>query len=115
MSKAFKYGDIFFVDFDPSVGHEFQKKRPAIIVQSNETLNKTNLTTVVALTSNIKGKQPDDFLINKNSKNRLYIDSLVKVQAIHSFDESRFIKKIGEVDSDMMNKIAVYLRRHFAL
>ena len=115
MRKTFKYGDIFLVDFEPSVGHEFKKKRPAIIIQSNETIETTNLITVIALTSNTKGKQSDDILVKKDSKNKLYLDSIVKVQAIHAFDKSRFAKKIGIAGEDTMGEISLYLRKHFGL
>ena len=40
------YGDIFLVDFDPSTGHEFQKMRPAIVIESDEQIKKSNLMSV---------------------------------------------------------------------
>lgn len=61
MKFYFQYGEIYLVDFDPSVGHEFKKQRPAIIIQSNETIKKTNLITVMGLTSNVKGKRDIDW------------------------------------------------------
>lgn len=115
MSRVFKHGEIHLVDFDPSVGHEFQKCRPAIIIQSNETIKKTNLITIMALTSNIKGKTCDDILIKKNDKNSLSIDSVIKVQTIHAFDKSRFIKFFGETSEEILRQIKTYLKKHFDL
>ena len=113
MIAHFKQWDIFLVNFDPSVGHEYQKERPAIIIQSDRQLQKTSLITVMPLTSQISNRKPDDILIHKNPKNKLFSDSLIKVHFITSFDRTRFIKKIGEVDKDTMVKIKNYLKLHF--
>ena len=115
MKGNFYYGAIWIVDFDPSVGHEYQKQRPAIIIQSDEKIKKTNLITVMALTSNIKGKREDDILIKKDHQNNLFSDSIAKVQAIHAFDKSRFLKKMGEANNETMKAIAEYLKQHFSL
>lgn len=115
MSFNFKLGEIYLVDFDPSVGHEFKKQRPAIIIQSDNTLMKSNLVTVLALTSNIQNKLNNDILIKKNSKNKLFADSIIKVHTLHSFDKSRFIKKIGEANASTVSSIKSYLKNHFDL
>lgn len=41
-------GEIWIVEFDPSVGHEYQKTRPAIIITSNKKINwlKENLPEI---------------------------------------------------------------------
>ncbi len=110
-----KHGDIYLVDFNPSVGHEFQKERPAIVIQSDETLKSSNLITVMPLTSNLKNKRADDLLIKKSKKNSLFSDSIVKVEAIHAFDHFRFIRKIGEAESEIMDEIGNYLKKHFSI
>ncbi len=106
-------GDIYLVDFDPSVGREFQKQRPALVIQSNKTLNNASLITVMALTSNTKNKQNDDILVLRNDKNNLFCDSLVKVQAIHAFDRQRFVNKIGKVDLGVLTSVKCYIQKHF--
>ena len=107
----FEYGDIFIVDFDPSVGHEYQKIRPAIIVQSNSSLKNSSLITIVPITSNPK----NGIIISKNSKNGLYKDSAVKVNCITSFDKSRLLRKIGVAQKDVMKKIAEDLKLYLGL
>lgn len=42
-----KQGEIFYLDFDPSKGHEEKKKRPAIVL-SNDVVFKTSGMTIVA-------------------------------------------------------------------
>jgi len=110
-----KFGDIFLADFDPSLGHEFQSKRPAIIIQSDGKLAISNLVTVIPLTANKRNKMVDDIDITPDSRNYLPLDSLVKVYDIVSFDYSRFIKKIGVANNEIMDKIKIYLKKHFGI
>lgn len=50
-------GDIFFVDFDPSLGHEQKNRRPAIAL-SNDLVAKTSNMTIVAPISSTKRSFP---------------------------------------------------------
>lgn len=115
MAGKIEYGDIYLVGFAPSVGHEFQGDRPAVVIQSNEQLAKINLATVMPLTSKVAKAHKDDILIKRDAMNRLYCDSLIKAHNIESFDHSRFIAKIGKLNDQDMGKIRQYLKRHFGL
>jgi mRNA interferase MazF len=115
MKTQFKTGTIFLVDFDPSIGHEYKKIRPAIIVQSEKTIKIGSLITVMPITSQTEKAQEEDVLLKKSSTNGLFADSIVKLACIHSFDEKRFLKKIGEGSDELMESIAHYLRLHFNL
>lgn len=108
-----EFGDIVWVNFDPSIGHEFQNKRPAVVVQSNEQLKKSNLVTIIPLTSNTKDIAPDDIIITVDSYNNLRTDSVAKVYCITSFDYSRFDKKIGKINTDISVVIRAYFKKHF--
>ncbi len=110
-----RYGEICLVDFEPSVGHEYQKQRPAIVIQSDRQLKASNLVTVMPLTSQVLKKHQDDILVRKDSKNLLFVDSLIKVHCITSFDKSRFIKKIGNLGPTTLEQIKQYLYHHFSL
>jgi mRNA interferase MazF len=110
-----RQGEIFLVNFTPSTGHEYQGKRPALVVQSNNTLKFSNLITVMPFTSNIKNKIKDDILVKKNQVNNLYVDSVLKVYCLMSLDYSRFAKKIGETGADLLAEVKLYLKKHFAI
>lgn len=109
----FNTRDIFLVNFDPSVGHEYKKIRPAVIIQSDETIKNTALITIMPITSQMTNRQKEDIKVEKKATNGLRADSLVKVGCIHSFDKQRFLKKIGVVPEEAMAKIIAYLRIHF--
>jgi len=110
-----KTGQLYLVNFDPSIGHEFQGKRPAVVIQANNFIKKSNLITILPLTSNLNNKLPADILLKKDHENKLFNDSIIKVFYICSFDHSRFISSIGKVNNDNILKIKKYLKKHFEL
>ena len=108
-------GEIYLVNFDPSVGHEYKKVRPAVIIQSKSICDISSLVTVMPISSKIETWEDPDVFIAKDSKNRLANDSIIRVRQISSFDKQRFIKRIGEVNSPVLRKIRGHLRKHFQL
>ncbi len=110
-----QYGDIFLVNFDPSIGHEYQKQRPAVVIQSQKQLGQSNLITIMPLTSQMHKKHGDDILVRTTQLNRLFADSLIKTHMIASFDRNRFVKKIGCLEKSHLSAIKIYLQRHFDL
>jgi len=110
-----KYGEIYLVDFDKSVGHEYHGKRPALIIQSDKQLKRTNMISVMPLTSQMNNPHDDDIAISRDEENRLFGKSLIKVHQIKSFDRDRFIKKIGKAKPEILEKVKNYLRIHFGI
>jgi mRNA interferase MazF len=110
-----KFGDIYLVNCDPSVGHEYRKVRPGVVIQMEEINKISPVITVMPISSQVEKFTSSDVFVEQDRKNRLAKDSIVRVQHISSFDRSRFIKKIGEVNSPVTRKIRGYLRKHFGL
>jgi mRNA interferase MazF len=50
-------GEIYLVAFDPTIGHEIQKTRPALIIQ-NDISNEHSPITIVAAISSQFGTPP---------------------------------------------------------
>ncbi len=107
------YGHIYLVNFDPSTGHEFQKCRPALVVESDMQIKKSNLITVIPITSNISNCLQDDLLVGKTKENRLFTDSILKVHSIVSFDPQCFVKRIGTMEEKVLKDVKLYLKLHF--
>lgn len=110
-----KQGEIWLVRFLNSVGHEFQRERPALIIESDLQIQKGSVYTIMPLTSNTNNKIRDDILIVKDNQNRLFRNSILKVHHIQSFDRSRFIKRIGVVKGNIIEQVKNYFKNHFSL
>ncbi|MFL6389617.1 MAG: endoribonuclease MazF [Terriglobales bacterium] len=48
-------GDIIWVDFNPTVGHEQAGKRPALVLSPSSYNGKTSLLLACAMTTEVKG------------------------------------------------------------
>lgn len=103
--SGFKRGQIWLVNFDPSFGHEYKKVRPALIIQNDRFIESSNLLTVIPISSQTTKQTELDILLNKDFKNRLITDSLLKIKQISSFDKRRFIKLIGTVNEETMERV----------
>ena len=63
-----KRGDVWWVEFDPSVGSEIRKTRPAVIV-SNDSANRHLLRVVVIpLSTNTSRVYPGETLVTLEGK-----------------------------------------------
>lgn len=94
-----KKGDIVLINFDPSIGNEIKKTRPAVVIQNNIANKYSPLVTVVPCTSRIYKDRVFEHLLIKDSVNKLDFDSVVFVNQIMTFDKRRLIKVIGQVSS----------------
>lgn len=101
-----KQGEIWLVSLDPTVGSEIQKTRPAIIVNDN-SLGKLPLKIVVPLTDwkDRYALAPWMVRVEPDNNSNLSKPSAADCFQIRSISEQRCIKKIGEVDIDIMVNI----------
>ncbi|MGD9731198.1 MAG: type II toxin-antitoxin system PemK/MazF family toxin [Desulfamplus sp.] len=92
--------EVWWVNFDPSVGGEIKKKRPAVII-SNDSSNKfLNRVQVVPLTSKTDRLYPSEALILFEGKeNKAMADQLATVSKI------RLVSRAGVLSDEDMQKI----------
>jgi mRNA interferase MazF len=76
-------GEIWWVNFDPSVGGEIQKQRPALIL-SNDTSNKyLNRVQVIPLSTRVDRLYPSEVMVTVNGRpHKAMADQLTTVSKL---------------------------------
>ncbi len=100
-------GEIWNVRFDPSVGAEIRKLRPAVVCNL-DSIGRLPLRIVVPLTDwqTSFGKLPWFVLIPAAEASGLVKDSGADAFQVKSISENRFVSRIGKVTGDQMEEIA---------
>ncbi|MCD6083176.1 type II toxin-antitoxin system PemK/MazF family toxin [Candidatus Aerophobetes bacterium] len=110
-----KRGEIYLVNFDPTIGHEIKKKRPALIISNNIHNQYSPLVTVAPLSSNVSKVYPFEVYIPKGEAN-LTADSKIMIIQLRSIDKRRLLNKIGIItDKKILEKVDKVIAEHFNL
>ena len=100
-------GEVWWIRFDPSVGGEIQKTRPAVVLSNNRSNKYLNRVQVVPLTSKVDRLYPSQvFVTLEGKKARALADQLTTVSKL------RFGNIIGKLsDSDLLAVESVVKRQ----
>lgn len=63
-------GEVWWVSFDPSLGGEIQKTRPAVIMSNNAANSVLNRVVVIPISSQVAKIYPAEALITLNGEQR---------------------------------------------
>lgn len=92
-----KRGEVYWVDLEPAIGAETQKKRPGLVV-SNDIGNEVSKVVMIApITSKVAHIYPFEVKTVINGK-----DAKIMLNQCRALDKSRLLSKIGVVDEHTM-------------
>ena len=87
-------GEVWWISFDPSIGGEIRKMRPAIIVSNDSANRYLNRVQVVPLTSNVERLYPAEAYVSVNGvRNKAMADQITTAS------KQRLRNKIGQLVS----------------
>lgn len=105
-----KRAEVWWVDFDPSLGSEIKKRRPAIIVSNDSANRMLARVTVVPLTSNVDRIYPSEAVVTINDvRSKALADQLTTV------DKTRLSQKIASLSKESMLAVEVAITMHLGL
>ena len=99
-------GEIWLINFDPSVGTEIKKARPAVVINS-DLFKRLGIRVIVPITEwkDYYKDFPWIIKIKNNNQNGLSKVSAIECLQIKSFSQDRFIKKFGDISNDLLLQI----------
>ena len=95
-----KRGEVWWVSFDPSIGGEIRKKRPAVIISNNAANQFLNRVQVVPLTSSVGKLYPSEAYISlRGKKAKAMADQLTTVS------KKRLINQAGSISKTELESL----------
>jgi mRNA interferase MazF len=99
-------GEIFLVAFDPTVGREIKKTRPALIIQNDIGNRYGDLTIVAAITSKISPVlYPVEVIVQPSRANGLKVLSAILLDQVRTVDKQCLLKRLGTIEPMIMQKV----------
>ncbi|TAE53158.1 MAG: type II toxin-antitoxin system PemK/MazF family toxin [Nostocales cyanobacterium] len=111
-------GSIWIVTFDPSVGTEIQKTRPALIISGTLFNNQRTKVTVLPFTSakfNNSRISPAVVEVPASAQNGLSVDSLLICVEPMTFDKVRLTQQLGDLETELLEQGQTILRSYLSL
>lgn len=96
---------MYLVSFDPTLGAEIKKTRPALVIQNDVGNRYSPITIVAAITS--RGDDdlyPTEVLVRKG-EGGLTTDSVILLNQVRSIDRARLARRSGRVTSETLRRV----------
>lgn len=101
-------GEVWLVSLDPTLGAELKKTRPAVVISSDAVGRlPTKLVAPITDWKDHYARNIWHVYIEPDSTNGLSKPSAVDALQLRGLDYQRFVRKLGEVSSIMLDDICV--------
>ncbi|MDR3569709.1 MAG: type II toxin-antitoxin system PemK/MazF family toxin [Syntrophobacteraceae bacterium] len=111
---SIRRGDVFLVNFDPAVGAEATKVRPAVVVSNDINNTHSPIVSIAPVTSSVSRIYSFEVEVPAQSGG-LELNSKVMPNQTRAVDKVRLLKKIGRLPPDIMEKVDSALKLHYDL
>ena len=111
---SIRRGEIFLVNFDPTVGAEAKKTRPAVVVSNDINNAHSPIVSISPITSNVTKVYSFEVEILPGVGG-LKTRSKVMVNQTRAVDKIRLIKKLGHLPEQTMEDVNRALKLHYDL
>ena len=98
-------GEVYVVGFDPTVGAEVRKTRPALVIQNDIANRHSPITIVAALTSQFEEPLYPTEVLVRAREGGLQADSVILLNQLRSIDRRRLIRYLGRLRPETMVKV----------
>lgn len=103
-------GEVWWVNFDPALGGEIKKRRPAVIVSNDQANRFLNRVQVVPFTSNTDRLYPSEARVSiAGTLSKAMADQLTTA------DKSRLMNQIGSLSADDLRAVEGAIRVQLGL
>lgn len=93
------------MNFDPTIGAEIQKTRPALIVQNDIANRHSPITIVAAISSQFDETLYPTEVLMQPPEGGLSIPSVVLLNQIRSIDKRRLVRRLGVLAPTTMARV----------
>jgi len=98
-------GEVYFVAFDPTLGAEIRKTRPALILQNDVANRSSPITIVAAITTKFDQELYPTEVLVRAPEGGLDTDSAILLNQIRSVDRRRLTRRTGRLTRETMRLV----------